>query len=64
VPEFAAKEPTVPLPALAQSDSELATAMRAQLEAPRRETPAPRAKKVARLSSLKDDLDDEIPEDL
>jgi len=63
VPEFAAKEPTVPLPALAESDSELATAMRAQLEAPRRETPAPRAKKVARPSSLKDDLDDSLPDD-
>src|SRR6516225_6731441 len=30
IPEFAAKEPTVPLPVLAQNDSQLANAMRAQ----------------------------------
>jgi hypothetical protein len=38
--------------------------MRAQLEAPRRETPVPKSKKANRPNSLKDDLDDALPEDL
>jgi hypothetical protein len=63
VPEFAAKERTVPLPVLVQNDSQLATAMRARLEAPRRETSAPKSKKTGRPSRLEDDLDDSLPDD-
>jgi hypothetical protein len=63
VPEFAAREPTVPLPVLAQNDSQLATVMRAQLEAPPRETPVPKSKKSNRPNTLKDDLDDSLPDD-
>ena len=63
VPEFAAKERTVPLPVLVQNDSQLATAMRARLEAPRRETPAPKSKKTGGPSRLEDDLDDSVPDD-
>jgi hypothetical protein len=63
VPEFAAKEPTVPLPVLVQNDSEIAAALRARLEAPRRETPAPKSKKTGRPSRLEDDLDDSLPDD-
>ena len=63
VPEFAAREPTVPLPVLAQNDSQLATVMRAQLEAPPRETPVPKSKKTGGPSRLEDDLDDSVPDD-
>jgi hypothetical protein len=74
IASFAAQEPTVPLPTLTQNDSQLAAVMRAKLEAPprpRREDLLPKPGKGQPKSSgggssksLKDDLDDSLPEDL
>jgi hypothetical protein len=66
VPEFAANEPTVPLPVAVQNDSQVTAALRAKLEAPRREElSGPKPQKVTRKPTKKpDDLESLLDDDI
>ena len=63
---FMAKEPTVPLPVWVGSDSQIAAALRAKLEAPQQEKKTsdrePRGGRKSKPGPVDDDLDNEIPE--
>ena len=63
IPEFAAMEPTVPLPAAITNDSQLAAVLRAKLEGPKPEKEIPKPRSTGRKSKNSKGVPFEIPDD-